>query len=646
MKKKRVIKSLLLGLGVVAGILFVIYAFLAWMPTGYERIAAGQEEAVEHANATIEHLARHPSGDLPPPSDSTTSNASPPLMWKQPGPNGAPVLKVDFINALEKLEKESDAVFRHGKSDPEHDNAYFAENAVSRVIRLTGGRYNSKSSADLPAPTDEDRKRLVAEAGCALANEIRERRLRRQVAPEAADSITTAPLQALLDHTEEFLLHSEWIFPPIQECRFVNPSSIRRFPMTCSLAIARAIREGDTDRAGKLLESYMKARNLIVYCGRTDAWFVNLLIPIASPMNLEAIPADNLIQAQRIADEGVLTGDAFDELLAVNAIRFRNVARKNMDEVRVDVKAGTWAFLYQGAPRWCIWQAAQPILSSQSERIATAWIKNDDIDYMRHFRQMWRVEILLRPMGIASPVTFDQLNWSRTNKKLIWIRNWETNEARLLLALARFRRDCGRELEYLEDLVPTYLGRDFPISEYTLIPLPPGRYPVLQSSYASAEQTGPFSKAINAFWVQKGRLPENSDELRELVSDPDDWEAFRDRFEWVEARLLICRAQVRPLYAPGTGGERYTSLFGQPYLKLLQDERDAIDRTLNLDEDSKRALVEEIREGRDQTLQQQYLDGFQVIILTATAPRGPWRSDELADLLQEDRTGGEISAIP
>lgn len=367
-----------------------------------------------------------------------------------------------------------------------------------------------------------------------------------------------------VDQTEEFFLQEPWEFPRPE--RTLNDSYYRfthnyyYMPRFASIALARAISRGNLAHARKI---YLRAVDLVRYmqCSSyprtlaTSGWANDFQLLSSAWDHAEELGPETFAQAAKIIEQARLSPEDFKALWPEFVMDAGTQTIEQFDEraknLFRDSMGGSWrSYFFQGAPQGYVSKAFYPIARREIERMTVAYAEFDFKEVASAANQLKRLESV---MNISLP----DGHWFSEYAGRGRIRlpdpeklldptgyNRTVDEARILLATMQFRSEHRRMPRSIDELVPAYMERKIIERENThweVVAIPPFRRP--DTTHRSLQYSenrvrddvyrklaSELPESIKKFAAANKRGPENAQELRPYLSNPEHFQYLKHLF--------------------------------------------------------------------------------------------------------------------
>jgi len=542
----------LIGFMVLLGAAGLVYLYLAFAPTGYGGFERKHAEAIARAEGLMQIRIAKP----PRPAE---------------GPRERENEKESFPSILDN------AVMRGFGIDSGGGSAYSAEFQVdpltSAVLQLPhelyGWRRSAYSAQEFPVDP-------LTSAVLGLPPDLLEPEMEmvKLILAEPWNQPTNVPGNDLVQRFRE-------LDAAIKMRRLAMNSSRE----AVSESILHAAATGDGARACDLLEAYLDLERIGHFRGFPEEkgsrfrGAEQILILLSQ---MEAFPEEGFRRARDVLESACLDSDARRAFYAASVMgsRDRLVQLLEKDEIRRN--ANTWHYFLDGKPEAAVYHALKPAMKQRIDLLAIALVEGDRNEVLRAHERMTLVGKMLN-LGeryhSRSGLQLALFCEEPTAERIGWWKgegfNDEVDFARLILAACHYRRLEGDFPERVEDLIPDYLPPSFlPSAETTwsIRRLERFRYPAVygrdhlefrtdprrldhEPEPAKGElvygrghpesRTDPFSQAVARYRSEKGRPPQSPEDLRPYASGDAEFETFRGRFVWCEARPVFFRLSRR-----------------------------------------------------------------------------------------------------
>jgi len=333
--------------------------------------------------------------------------------------------------------------------------------------------------------------------------------------------------------------------------------------------ILQAAATGDGARACDLLEACLDLartahfRDFPEEKGYLFAGAEQLLILLSQ---MEAFPEEGFRRARDVLESAYLDSDAKRAFHAASVMKSRDLLIQLLEKDEIRRNDNTWRHFFGGKPEAALYHALKPAMKQRIDLLAIALVEGDRKEVLRAHERMTLVGKMLnleerisgssrsgyRPaQGGRAPLSGVPLICEEpTAETFGWWKaegfNDEVDFARLILAACHYRRLEGDFPERVEDLIPDYLPPSFlPSAEtaWSIRRLERFRYPAVYGRDHPDLKTDPFTQAVERYRSEKGRPPQSAEDLRPYASGDVEFETFRDRFVWCEARPVFFRVR-------------------------------------------------------------------------------------------------------
>ena len=330
--------------------------------------------------------------------------------------------------------------------------------------------------------------------------------------------------------------------------------------------ILQAVATGDGARACDLLEAYLDLVRIAHFRGfpeESGSLFAGAEQIFILLSQMEAFPEEGFRRARDVLESAYLDSDARRAFYAASVMESRDLLVQLLEKDEIRRNDNTWRHFFDGKPEAAVHQALKPAMKQRIDLLAIALVEGDRNAVLRAYERMILVGRMLNleerrrlysrsgyqpAQGGPAPLICEE----PTAEHIGWWKgegfNDEVDFARLILAACHYRRLEGDFPERVEDLIPDYLAPSFlPSAETTwsIRRLERFRYPAVYGRDHPESRTDPFSQAVARYRSEKGRPPQSPEDLRPYASGDAEFETFRGRFVWCEARPVFFRLSRR-----------------------------------------------------------------------------------------------------
>jgi len=529
MKKKtrKILRFAVIGCLLSFVVLGIIYSYLAFMPTGNPKLEKERAEAVKRMDSLAQSSIPLLPAVVKPPDDEK--------------PLDIRTKEKTFLKTIDDFENISNAMMMElDQSGCDAGWLYFSigqHMTSSFTLFHTGVKQNKSALSKLDA---QNREKIHAEATLYMVSrKYREKRLNLQPCP----TFPREKLHDTLDKIETYLLTSSW---SVESSEMVSFSSFRDgFFYLSILAIARASLCGEEEKSASLLEAYLKAYRILVLL-RDDEVIFRSRAPVALllPTELKAFSGPGLARSQSILDSTFLSPEQSEDYIKAKAMDIKNKLQYyfKMEGRRLYHPNSKPA--YRHKLNWLPWKVLKPIARRQVETAAICYIEGNKADMQRADKWldlmkdiMWQCDIKVDWGWVRDQQLILLTQVSGLPRRL----NRYNGFLKLFLATTRYKQDLSHFPEQIEDLVPAYIGKDFPASEWGVCRIKEGYFPVcvFDKKSKDASDKEPLKDIVRRFWANEKRLPISAEELRPYLSDPSKLDGFRNRFKWLDETPVV-----------------------------------------------------------------------------------------------------------
>lgn len=369
-KRKFLFWVLIAGLCCVA-VLVILYACLAFIPTGYEEVAQSIEPAKQNVSRLMAPRIT-PGADSKQPQ-APEGRASIPNA--PPSESLGPVHKLTFYEELLSYEGSwlvtNPRIEKYLNIDSVQELAY----SNGMPVFMTTFLVDDPLSASLSALGAKQREELIHGAKLWISRrwgqmefgpdgyEFRPKRTGRE-----------QRMNPYLDQLEEFLLRPRWdLSAPTVPVRWTD---IRNFHYKAMVAIMRASLRGDQERAVLLLDRYFEAIRLmqLFYLQNPEVTRETVQIDLGvfwlNLASLSDFPAEGWEHAAKGVEALHFSKEEVADLRHVRAIARRNSLVRKLDPSRAKTKQNTWHYFGGGAPESVVGKALYPLAVRRIDRMA------------------------------------------------------------------------------------------------------------------------------------------------------------------------------------------------------------------------------------------------------------------------------------
>ncbi|MEN6624966.1 MAG: hypothetical protein ABFD69_01925 [Candidatus Sumerlaeia bacterium] len=370
-KRKFLFWVLIAGLCCVA-VLGIMYACLAFMPTGYDEVA----KSIAPAKQNVSRLMAPRFVSVPDGSQSQAPEGRSRIPNAPPSESLGPLHKLTFYEEL--LSYEVGSVINPMISEC-RDNAL----SLARDLAYTTGEPVFVTAFDVDQPLSaslvtlgvKQREELTHAARSGIARRWRVMKPDGEAGyrhmPQAIALSESTPF---LDELEDFLLRPQWDLSiptgPIQW------ADIKTFHYAAMMAVMRASLRGDQPRAILLLDRYLEAIRLmkLFYMQHPGVGYVSAEINLTVLwMNLATLP-DFAAEGWEHAARGVaalrLSAAETADVRRVRAFARRSSLVQALDQSNQKVIQNTWHYMGGGAPESVVNKALYPLAIRRIDRMA------------------------------------------------------------------------------------------------------------------------------------------------------------------------------------------------------------------------------------------------------------------------------------
>jgi hypothetical protein len=550
--KSKYRRAVLLVLLVGVGFMMLLYVWLAFWPTGYERLQARQEEAVRKTEAAMRPVFRTQEAVIP--STTTLAVSSP---ASRPGAQGeSPLNQVredNVFTQIRNLDRDWAGWLPlvHAACDEAFPAILGLGHLVWDMEDFPGGLTSVTATAE-----------PIQEQVFARARDIL---MARQYGSAffwpGTDGSSTKTHQfsnpqeavdAYLDHVEQILLAREWRLPPREgggeEYPYWIPFSFQRVVW---LTVRRAAARRQEEKVANLVERALEIMRL--------SHFGDL--GTGAQFRFAEGSLFHLCESGRLSDRAIHRAQealARAHLTPAQLAEFRLVRGRTIlgnIEARAANK-NAWHSFGGGVPEAFVQGAFRPIWKRQARAYATAYAEGDA-------ERLYQVLIGMRLTGAVMNYDVEEGGIPYFDDPAVDAPrvNTEADLTQLALAAARYKREHGAYPQAVSDLRPAYLDGSFFDDTgcvWVIQTLPSFEYP----DAFGLPSTHPLVLAVQKhsrkrlrdaeWWVEK---PEA---LRQFARDDAEYAEFKARFKRSPETLVLCRFCTwtipRQLWTPATHG--------------------------------------------------------------------------------------------
>lgn len=436
--------------GILFFVLFLVYAWMAFVPTGYRDFTQQNRQSIQRVKTRIyAESVQQKSETIDKAAKPTRANA--PVQIRE-----------------RDLFKEINACATELPKNPGFWRRFRAVGVIGwKELTLPASRFKGDGSfASLVSDPELRQEILKAASGISPKDEYPE--VSTQDMAKGIDASARVALNKTLDRMEEILLQDSGN----TKASTLNPRRDvcydKFWPLT-ALTILRADLRQDGAKAGHLLHRALEAMRVTHLSqfplGESMFWGIPLtesrsqaaLLVIGQCANL---PGASLSQGRTILDQCLLSSDDLKQFTTAHAIW----ANSQFNKKPLPLKDNAWHRFMEGIPEKAVANALRPIAASRLEKLTMAWGKPDELGQTKVSALTYL--LCMAAMNVEGGSVDNAIhNPSALIMSLAGNNGQTFNQQvqlqRLILATEEWRRSHGSYPTGIRDLIPANLAQSF-----------------------------------------------------------------------------------------------------------------------------------------------------------------------------------------
>lgn len=523
-RKKRIL-SWIVGCSLfLFAALCMTYFYLAFLPTGFERMSRSAGDARKHVAELMRPrfvaATTHTLETAPPDGHKNPENAR-----VEVDPAGV----LNFYVEVLSFETAAIRNERIAKSAP-------AVDALAQIVfdAGSGGYWECKradapprTAAILPLLTDAEREDLLHRTKQQIADRSKPVVVKVSVSPDEREL-----LHDYLDELEEFLLRENWDLSP-PPAGSVEWRGLQSYHIKVMMAVARECLRGRQSRAMQLIDRYFETIRLmnVFYLQNPEISSEYVLPPtwmIALNMReLPEFPETGWEHIRAGLERLALTRSDMDDLRRMRALAWHELFARRVAERQYEASSDGWHRFGGGIFESAVNAAVEPIAMRQIERMAVRQMESIDRD-------------LQKPKMLSA--VLKMMNMSEVGKMNLDKRSLKHIHGRFTSSGFHYPSALARLEEYrFRNRSDAMMIERFPVAyvrKWSKEWIDGEKRTIGRSDY-------PTTSPVARFEREHRRLPDTAEEINHLQQQPGG-EDIWNHVTWFDSRRMLITWSVRP----------------------------------------------------------------------------------------------------